>query len=128
MKCSFFLRASGIAAFSAAFFAACFLGPVAAHAASPVKRAAAEEARVVELFDGIKSGDIEVKVIPKDAKEGTVTIRNKTGRLLAIKVPEALAACPCSPKLDGVRVAAMDWAMDLETATPTTPTRALAAA
>jgi hypothetical protein len=90
MNRSFFLRACGVAA----FFAACLFGPVAAYAASPVKRAAAEEARVVDLFDGIKSGDIEVKVIPKDAKEGTVTIRNKTGQLLSIKVPEALAAVP----------------------------------
>ena len=66
----------------------------AAHAASPVKRSAAEDVRVVELFDGIKTGEIEVKVFPKDAKEATVAIRNKTDRALAIKVPEILAAAP----------------------------------
>jgi hypothetical protein len=64
------------------------------HAASPVRRSAAEDARVVELWGGVKAGDIEVKVIPKDAKEATVTIRNKTGQPLSVKVPEVLAAVP----------------------------------
>jgi len=68
--------------------------PLFALAASPVKKTEKEEAKVVELFDGIKSGDIEVKVIPKDAKEGTVTIKNKTGKPLTIKVPDALAGVP----------------------------------
>ncbi len=98
MKCLIFLRACGWTAFCAAFFAGligtCLFGPVAAHAASPAKCAAAEEARVVELFDGIQAGDIDVKVIPKDAKEGTVSIKNKTGQLLSIKVPDALVAVP----------------------------------
>lgn len=74
--------------------AATLLGADEALAASPMKRSAADEARAVELFDAIKAGDIEVKVIPKDAKEATVTIKNKTGQLLAIKVPEALAGAP----------------------------------
>jgi len=68
--------------------------PLVALAASPVKKADKEQPKVVDLFDGIKAGDIEVKVIPKDAKEGTVTIKNKTGKPLTIKVPEALAGVP----------------------------------
>jgi hypothetical protein len=67
--------------------------PLAALAASPAKTEK-EPAKVVELFDGIKAGDIEVKVIPKDAKEGSVLITNKTGKPLTIKVPEALAGVP----------------------------------
>ena len=37
-------------------------------------------------------------MIPKDAKEGTVTIKNKTGKPLTIKVPEAWPACPSWPR------------------------------
>jgi hypothetical protein len=68
--------------------------PLAALAASPASKSEKEAAKVVELFAGIKSGDIEVKVIPKDAKEGTVTIKNNTGKPLTIKVPEVLAGVP----------------------------------
>ena len=68
--------------------------PLVALAASPDRKIEKEAANIVELFDGIKNGDIEVKVIPKDAKEGTVTIKNKTGKPLTIKVPEALAGVP----------------------------------
>jgi hypothetical protein len=68
--------------------------PLAALAASPASKSEKEVAKVVELFAGIKSGDIEVKVIPKDAKEGTVTIKNNTGKPLTIKVPEVLAGVP----------------------------------
>ena len=48
----------------------------------------------VDLFDGIKSGDVDVKLIPKDATEGMLTIKNQTGQPLTIKLPEAFAAVP----------------------------------
>ena len=68
--------------------------PWTARAEETAKKSEKETAKVVELFAGMKSGEIEVKVFPKDAKEGTVTIRNKTGKPLTIKVPEALAGVP----------------------------------
>jgi hypothetical protein len=75
--------------------------PAVALAASPSRRVKDKEpANMVGLFDAIKAGDIEVKVIPKDAKEGTVTIKNKTGKPLTIKVPEALAGVPVLAQLD----------------------------
>jgi hypothetical protein len=48
----------------------------------------------VELFDAIKSGDIEVRVIAKDATAGNVLIKNVTAKRLAIRLPEAFAAVP----------------------------------
>jgi hypothetical protein len=53
-----------------------------------------DDAVTVELFDAIKSGDIEVRVIAKDATAGNVLIKNVTAKRLAIKLPEAFAAVP----------------------------------
>ena len=41
-------------------------------------KAARPEATVVELFEGIDAGDIEVKVFAKDAAGGNITVKNKT--------------------------------------------------
>ena len=57
--------------------------------------------KVIGLFEGMESGDIEVKVIPKDATEGTVTIKNKSGKPLTIKLPEALAGVPVAAQFGG---------------------------
>src|SRR5205085_2375253 len=53
-----------------------------------------DAAKTVELFDAIKSGDIEVRVIAKDATAGNVLIKNVTAKRLAIKLPAAFAAVP----------------------------------
>ena len=45
----------------------------------------AQRPTVVELFAGIDAGDIEVKVFPKDAAGGNITVKNKTGKPLTIK-------------------------------------------
>jgi hypothetical protein len=50
--------------------------------------------RIVELFDAMKAGDLEVKLIPKDSAQATVLIRNKTDKPLRIKLPEAFAGVP----------------------------------
>lgn len=68
--------------------------PLFAIAASPKKPAAKAPAQTVDLFDAMKSGDIEVKLIAKDSTEGNVTIKNKTDKPLTIKLPEAFAAVP----------------------------------
>lgn len=52
------------------------------------------EGEIVEMFAGIKAGDIDVTLIPKDATEATVLFKNKTGKPLAIKLPEAFAGVP----------------------------------
>jgi hypothetical protein len=80
--------------------AALALGP-SASAATPASKAAKEPVDVVELFAGIESGEIEVKVFPKDATGGTVTIKNNTDKPLTIKVPEVFAGVPVLAQLCG---------------------------
>ena len=59
------------------------------------------EGDVVELFAGIKSGEIEVTFIPKDAKESTILFKNNTGKPVAIKLPEAFAGVPVLAQFGG---------------------------
>jgi hypothetical protein len=73
--------------------------PVMGWSASPSKEA--KPIPAVDLFEGIKSGEIEVAIIPKDSKEGTITVKNKTNKPLTIKMPEALAAVPVMAQLNG---------------------------
>jgi len=51
-------------------------------------------AETVEFFKAMKDGDIDVKLILKDATGGTVTIKNNTKRPLTVKLPEAYAGVP----------------------------------
>ena len=76
--------------------------PLLATAADASRRTGAKApAETVELFAAMKSGDIEVKVIPKDSTEAAITIKNKTGKPLTIKVPPALAAVPVQAQFGG---------------------------
>jgi hypothetical protein len=49
----------------------------------------------------MKAGDVEAKIIPKDSKEGTLTLQSKTGQPLTIKLPQAFAAVPVLAQLGG---------------------------
>lgn len=51
-------------------------------------------ANTVELFDGMKSGDIEVKLIASDATKGNVIVTNKTKQPISVKLPKAFAGVP----------------------------------
>jgi hypothetical protein len=55
---------------------------------------ASEPTATVEMFAGMKSGDIEVKFIAMDATRGNVMIENKTKKPLTVKLPKAFAAVP----------------------------------
>jgi hypothetical protein len=68
--------------------------PRLAEAAGAVIPSAGTADSTVGLFDAVKSGDIDVRLIPQDAAAGTVIITNKTARPLAIKLPEAFASVP----------------------------------
>ncbi len=46
----------------------------------------------VEMFGAMKSGDLEVKFIPKNATQANVIFTNKTDKPLNVKLPEAFAA------------------------------------
>lgn len=48
----------------------------------------------VEMFTAMKQGQLDVRLIPKDAKITTVILTNKTDQPLRIKLPEAFAGVP----------------------------------
>lgn len=58
-------------------------------------------ARKVDLFDGMKDGDLDVRLIPKDSKQGVVLIENKTDKPLTVKLPEAVVAVPVNAQFGG---------------------------
>jgi len=58
------------------------------------KAKAGQPADTVEMFAGMKNGDIEVKFIAMDATRGNVMIENKTKKPLSVKLPDAFAAVP----------------------------------
>jgi len=52
------------------------------------------EARRIDLFEGIDSGEIAVKFIPKDSTTAMVLIENKSDKPVSIRLPEAFAGVP----------------------------------
>ena len=48
----------------------------------------------VDLFDGMKNGKIDAKVVPLNDHQARIFITNKTRQPLSIKLPEAFAAVP----------------------------------
>lgn len=74
--------------------------PLAVMAADPkpavksTSKKPAEPTVSIGMFEGMDSGDLEVKVFPKDSTEGNITIKNKSGKPLTIKLPEAFAGVP----------------------------------
>ncbi len=72
--------------------------------AAEVKNATAEdqpEAKTVEMFAAMEAGDIEVKIIPRNSKQSTVLIENKTDKPLSIKLPQAFAGVPALAQFGG---------------------------
>ncbi len=70
---------------------------VAAEPASPAaadKPAAKVAATTIDMFDGMKSGALDVKIIPHDAKEAHILIKNNTDQPLDVRLPDAFAAMP----------------------------------
>jgi hypothetical protein len=55
----------------------------------------------VELFAGMKSGDLDVKIIARNDREARVIIANKTGQPVNVKLPEAFAAVPALAQFGG---------------------------
>jgi hypothetical protein len=55
----------------------------------------------VELFAGMKSGELDVKIIARNDREARVIIANKTGQPVNVKLPEAFAAVPALAQFGG---------------------------
>lgn len=71
--------------------------------ASPPKGegVSAQAGETVEMFQAMRDGRIEVRLIPKDAKEASIVIKNKTDKPLTVKLPDAFAGVPVLAQLDG---------------------------
>ena len=54
------------------------------------------------MFQAMRAGDIEVKLIPKDSTEARVLIENKTKRPLNVKLPDAFAGVPVLAQIGGL--------------------------
>jgi len=52
------------------------------------------ENETVELFAGMKAGQIDVQLIPRDSKQCRVLVENKTDKPLNVRLPEAFAGVP----------------------------------
>ncbi len=70
-------------------------------AANKTSKPKPEDHQTVELFAGMKSGEIEVQYIPKDAKQANVLITNKTDKPISVKLPPAFAAVPVLAQFGG---------------------------
>lgn len=75
--------------------------PVVVSAATREAKSAKPAAETVDFFAAMKAGDIEVKLIQKDATAGTVVIRNKTKKPLSIKLPDGFAGVPVAAQAGG---------------------------
>lgn len=52
----------------------------------------------VDLFEGVKNGQLEVKMIHKDVAQGKVFIANKTDKPLNVKLPDAFVGVHVLPQ------------------------------
>jgi hypothetical protein len=56
----------------------------------------------VKMFEGVKSGQIEVKFIPKDSTKGRIFITNKTDKPLRVELPKAAGAVQVLAQMGGM--------------------------
>ncbi|MBM82854.1 MAG: hypothetical protein CMJ78_20015 [Planctomycetaceae bacterium] len=79
-----------IAAFSALLALGLLFGASQSNAAKPITKLKFDpKAEKLEFFDAIKDGNIDVKMIPKNAMGGNLLIANKTDKPISVKVPDA---------------------------------------
>jgi hypothetical protein len=64
----------------------------------------ASDKPAVDLFDAMKRGDIDVKYVAKNSREGQLLVKNNTDQPLNVKLPDAFAAVPVLAQ--GVQAAA----------------------
>ena len=55
----------------------------------------------VEFFDAVGAGDVEVVVVPRNARRVTLQVKNNTRRPLAIRLPHAFAGVPVLAQFGG---------------------------
>ncbi|MBR5243786.1 MAG: hypothetical protein IKW13_06080, partial [Thermoguttaceae bacterium] len=65
------------------------LAVVQVKAAEPV-----DESQAVELFKAMEEGLVEVKLVPKNSLESSLSVTNKTNRPIVVDMPSAFAGVP----------------------------------
>ncbi len=55
----------------------------------------------VDMFDGMKSGDLQVRYVPKNDREAQIIIKNNTQQPLSVKLPDAFAGVPVLAQVGG---------------------------
>ncbi|MBQ7029482.1 MAG: hypothetical protein IJN32_04480 [Thermoguttaceae bacterium] len=75
------------------------LAVVQVKAAEPV-----DESQAVELFQAMEEGLVEVKLVPKNSLESSLSVTNKTNRPIVVDMPSAFAGVPvlAQPPMGGV--------------------------
>lgn len=86
---------------SLALCAFAYAAPAAAAGAKTKAAAKPVAAKEVEMFAGMKSGELDVKIIARSDRDARVIIANKTNQPLNIKLPEAFAAVPAAAQFGG---------------------------
>ncbi|MCA9175463.1 MAG: hypothetical protein KDB14_13355 [Planctomycetales bacterium] len=82
--------------------AAAALIPSSASAANRVPvRSNTAPYREVPLFEAMKNGEIEVQLIPKDATQATLIVKNKGKEPVSVRLPEAFAGVPVHAQFGG---------------------------
>ena len=75
----------------------CVSRPCEARGPSPARAAAA----ATDMFAAVKNGELQVRVIPKDATQVTVLFKNQTQQPLSLRLPEAFAGVPVLAQIGG---------------------------
>jgi hypothetical protein len=76
--------------------------PAAAPTKKPLKAGEFNPAHeTVEMFDAIKAGQIDVRLIHKDSSGGKALISNKSGKPLNVKLPDAFAGVHVLAQMNG---------------------------
>ena len=66
------------------------------------KNPKADEALNLEMFAAMEAGQIEVRIIPKDATVANIRIKNLTEKPIHLKLPEAFASVPVLAQMGGM--------------------------
>ncbi len=68
-----------------------------------VSAAEKQSPQQIDLFDGMHSGDLQVRYVPKNDREAQIIVKNNTQRPLSVKLPDAFAGVPVLAQVGGGR-------------------------
>ena len=78
-------------------------GATAGERKSPITKLTVDpEARQVELFEAIEEGELDVRMIPKDAKGGNLFIENTTDEPLTVNMPAGFVGVQTFKQIGGL--------------------------